>query len=307
MAAASGAEGSPVTRSLPTATLYTDGGCRPNPGPGGWAAVVLRPGEDPLELSAAVPATTNNRMELQAAIEGLRALPSAHRVELFTDSEYVRKGITEWLERWLRNGWRTAGKKEVQNGELWRELAAELERHHVTWHWVKGHAGDRWNERADELASAAIPRPPLPVDDPGAVHLFLGVAHSGTRNTGAWAVVLRFGDRERTIAGLEAGASANRMHLVSAVSGLRALRREVRAHVYTASDYLKDGATAWLGGWRDRGFVTRDGDPVAHADLWRELDRLQRRHDVRWHVASRDELPEEMLEAKRQAREALGA
>ena len=294
-----------MTDRLPTATLYTDGGCRPNPGPGGWAAVLLRPGEDPLELSGAEPATTNNRMELRAAIEGLRALPSAHRVELFTDSEYVRKGITEWLERWLRNGWRTAGKKEVQNVELWRELAAELERHRVAWHWVKGHAGDRWNERADELAAAAMPRPPLPVDDPGAVHLFLAVAHSGKRDTGAWAAVLRFRERDRVIVGQEAGASANRMHLVSAVSGLGALKRRVRAHVYTASDYLKDGATAWLGGWRDRGFVTRDGDPVAHADLWRELDRLQQRHDVRWHVASRDDLPEEMLEAKRKAREAL--
>ena len=294
-----------MTRSLPTATIYTDGGCRPNPGPGGWAAVVLRPGQEPLELSGGEPATTNNRMELRAAIEGLRALPTAHRIELYTDSEYVRKGITEWLERWLRNGWRTSGKKEVQNAGLWRELAAELARHRVGWHWVKGHAGDPWNERADELASAAMPRPLLPVDDPGAVHLFLGVAHSGTRDAGAWSAVLRLGARERFIAGQERGASANRMHIASAVAGLGALKRRVRAHVYTASDYLKDGATAWLGLWRGRGWKTRDGRPVAHAELWRELDRLQRRHDVRWHVASRGALPEEMEEAKRRAREAL--
>jgi len=294
-----------VAGPLPTATLYTDGGCRPNPGPGGWGAVLLCPGCDPVELSGSEQKTTNNRMELRAAIEGLRALPAGHRVELFTDSEYVRKGITEWMERWQRNGWRTAAKREVQNGDLWRELAAELERHRVSWHWVKGHAGDRWNERADELAAAAMPRPPLPVDDPGAVHLFLAVAHSGRRDTGAWAAVLRFGERERAIAGQEPGASANRMHLVSAVSGLGALKRRVRAHCYTASDYLKDGATAWLAGWRARGFSTRDGNPVAHAELWRELDRLQQRHDVRWHVASRDELPEEMEEAKRRAREAL--
>jgi ribonuclease HI len=97
------------------------------------------------------------------------------------------------------------------------------------------------------------------------------------------------------------------MHLQSAVAGLGALKRRVRAHVYTASDYLKDGATAWLGVWRGRGWKTRDGRPVAHAELWRELDRLQRRHDVRWHVASRGALPEEMEEAKRRAREALGS
>ena len=153
-----------------------------------------------------------------------------------------------------------------------------------------------------------MPRPPLPVDDPKAVHLFLAVAHSGKRDTGSWAALLRFGDSERTVSGRVRGASANRMHLWGAVSALRELKRRVRVHVYTASDYLKDGATAHGSpGWRNRGWTTRDGKPVSHAELWRELDGLARRHDVRWHVASRDEMPEEMEAAKRLATEALKA
>jgi len=286
-------------------TLYTDGGCRPNPGPGGWGAILLRDGKKPKELSGSEPEATNNRMELRAAIEGLRAVEQGSRVRLFTDSEYVRKGITQWIEKWRANGWKTAGKKAVKNADLWRELSAELDRHEVEWHWVKGHAGDRWNERADELASAAIPRAPLPVEDPDSVHLFLGVAHSGKRDTGAWSALLRFGEEEKSVTGRVPGASANRMHILGAAAGLGQLKRPVRVHVYTVSDYLKDGASSWMGGWRSRGWTTRDGRPVAHAELWRKIDELQHRHRVQWHVASRDLLPLEMEEAKRLAKEAL--
>ncbi len=286
-------------------TLYTDGGCRPNPGPGGWGAIVLRKGVKPQEFSGGEPEATNNRMELRAAIEGLRAVEQGCRVRLITDSEYVQKGITEWIDRWRANGWQTAGKKAVKNADLWRELSAELDRHEVTWQWVKGHAGDRWNERADELASAAIPRAPLPVDDPGAVHLFLGAAHSGKRDTGGWSALLQFGEEEKPVAGRVVGASANRMHLHGAVAGLGELKRPVRVHIYTVSDYLKDGASSWMRGWRARGWRTRDGRPVAHADLWRDLDSAMEPHEVHWHVASRGAMPPEMEEAKRLATHAL--
>lgn len=294
-----------MTAPLPEVTIYTDGGCRPNPGPGGWAAVLIAEGREPRELSGGEPEATNNRMELRAAIEGLRALETGHQIRLVTDSEYLRKGITEWLDRWRANGWRTAAKKPVLNDDLWRELAAELERHRVEWRWVKGHSGDRWNERADRLASKAIPRPPLPVDDPGAVHLFLGVARSAKRNVGSWSAVLTFGDSEKALGGRLEGASANRMHIHGAVAALEQLKRRVRMHIYTTSDYLKDGACSWLAGWRARDWRTRDGRPVAHAELWRDLDRLLKRQPVIWHVASRDSLPAEMEKAKRLARVAL--
>jgi ribonuclease HI len=134
---------------------FTDGACRGNPGPGGWG-VVLRAGARVKELSGGEPATTNNRMELRAAIEALAALKEACKVALYTDSVYVRSGITEWLPAWRARGWRTAAKKPVKNQDLWQALAAEAERHDVSWHWVKGHSGHPENERADELANSGL-------------------------------------------------------------------------------------------------------------------------------------------------------
>ena len=134
--------------------IHTDGACSGNPGPGGWGAI-LRAGQHEKELSGAEPDTTNNRMELTAAIRALEALKQPSRVDLRTDSTYVRNGIMSWVANWQRNGWRTSAKQPVKNADLWRELVAACERHEVTWHWVKGHAGDRDNEIADRLASAA--------------------------------------------------------------------------------------------------------------------------------------------------------
>ena len=135
--------------------IYTDGACRGNPGPGGWGAV-LSSGEHVKELRGAEPQTTNNRMELTAAIRALAALKRPCSVALYTDSQYVRKGITEWLPQWKARDWRTADKKPVKNVDLWQSLEREIERHRIEWHWVKGHAGVPGNERADRLANEAI-------------------------------------------------------------------------------------------------------------------------------------------------------
>ncbi len=290
---------------LPEVTIYTDGGCRPNPGPGGWGAVLLRPGRPPLELSGGEDDTTNNRMELRAAIEALRSLDGPHRVALSTDSTYLRNGVTQWLERWRAAGWRTSQKAEVKNQDLWLKLDEMASRHEIDWHWVRGHAGDRWNERADRLAAAAIPGPPLPLDDWNAVHVFTASVYSGKQGAGAWGVLLSYQDHQRSLSGRAEGTSANRMHLAAAVAGLGALQRRSTVHVYTTSDYVKDGATAWIAAWRSRGWRTREGKPVSHRDLWQRLDQLQQRHDVGWHVVDRDHRPEPMVEAKRLAREAL--
>ena len=136
-------------------TIHTDGACEGNPGPGGWAAV-LEHGARTKEIAGGVPATTNNRMELQAAIAALSALKEPCEVELFTDSEYLREGVTQWLAAWKARGWRTADKKPVKNEELWRRLDEALARHQVRWHWLKGHAGHPQNERCDQLARAEI-------------------------------------------------------------------------------------------------------------------------------------------------------
>ena len=138
-------------------TLYADGACKGNPGPGGWG-VLLRTGGREKELHGGDAGTTNNRMELTAVIEGLSALKHRSRVRVYTDSQYVQKGISEWIHGWKRRGWRTADRKPVKNEDLWRELDEVARAHDVEWHWVKGHAGHPENERADALANQGIPQ-----------------------------------------------------------------------------------------------------------------------------------------------------
>jgi len=138
-----------------TVTMFTDGACRGNPGPGGWG-VVLIAGDNEKEIYGGESATTNNRMELLAAIRGLTALKRRCHVLVYTDSEYLRKGITEWLPQWQARGWRTAARKPVKNEDLWRELAEQAAGHEIEWHWVKGHSGHPGNERADRLANRGI-------------------------------------------------------------------------------------------------------------------------------------------------------
>jgi len=142
--------------SRPRVEIFTDGACRGNPGPGGWAAI-LRSGGHEKEIFDGERATTNNRMELTAAIKALEALKTSSDVALYTDSRYVMDGLQTWLPRWKANGWKTSDKKPVKNDDLWRALDAAVQRHNVVWHWVQGHAGHVENERADLLARSAIP------------------------------------------------------------------------------------------------------------------------------------------------------
>ena len=136
-------------------TIFTDGACSGNPGPGGWGAVLIS-GDTEKEIMGGEAQTTNNRMELMAAIKALDQLKRPCHVDLHTDSKYLRDGITQWIDRWKRNGWKTANKKPVKNVDLWQRLDALRDRHAITWHWVKGHAGHPENERADALANRGL-------------------------------------------------------------------------------------------------------------------------------------------------------
>lgn len=151
---------SAIPSGMKKVTIYTDGACSGNPGPGGWAAILVY-NSHRKEISGGAPRTTNNRMELTAAIEALRALREPAEVDLYTDSTYLKRGMSEWLSGWKRNGWkRRSGKRllPVKNADLWRALDRLVARHRVTFHWVEGHAGDPENERCDKLARAAIPK-----------------------------------------------------------------------------------------------------------------------------------------------------
>jgi len=141
----------------PHVTIYTDGACRGNPGPGGYGAL-LRFGRHEKELSGFEPKTTNNRMELSAAVEALKSLTRPCRVDFYTDSQYLRRGITEWIMDWKVRGWKTAGKKPVKNQDLWQALDEVIQPHQISWHWVRGHDGHDDNERVDQLARNAIPK-----------------------------------------------------------------------------------------------------------------------------------------------------
>jgi ribonuclease HI len=163
-----------------TVDIFTDGACAPNPGPGGWGAI-LRYGRREKEIYGGEPATTNNRMEMMAAIQGLESLTRPSSVRVYTDSVYLRKGITEWVPGWKRNGWKTREKKPVKNSDLWMRLDSAAQKHQVRWFWVKGHAGHPENERADELACLGAKEAAAQVIDgergPGASEIYGSVLH----------------------------------------------------------------------------------------------------------------------------------
>ena len=140
----------------PSVHVYTDGACKGNPGPGGWGALLVADGREQ-EIYGGERDTTNNKMELTAVIRALESLDAPSEVDLHTDSQYVKQGIETWIHNWKRNGWKTSDKKSVKNAELWRELEAQAARHRVRWHWVKGHADNAGNLRADELANRGVP------------------------------------------------------------------------------------------------------------------------------------------------------
>lgn len=273
---------------LPQVTIYTDGSSDPNPGPGGWAAV-LRFGEHERELSGGVPSATNNRMELRAAVEALQALKEPCRIDLFTDSEYLRRGITEWLPNWQQRGWRTQAKKPVANQDLWQDLLTALQQQHVEWHWVKGHAGHALNERVDRLARAAIPRTDPAMDDAEAVYLFTAVSGHSASKTGAWAAVLRQGDDTREVNGYEENTTTNRLHILAVAKGLRACSPGQKVYVYTPSDYVQQGASLWLARWQSNGWQTKDGRPVKNKAAWQELAQAAQELQVAWQVLKGEE------------------
>jgi ribonuclease HI len=314
-----------LSATIPTQVdIYTDGGCDPNPGPGGWGAVI-RWKDREWVISGNDPTTTNNRMELQAAAAALALLGGLLgrcQARVHTDSQYLRQGITAWLNGWVERGWRTTEGELVKNQDLWRVLHQLTRAHDVTWQWIKGHAGHPLNERADRLATEA--RRTLGQFDssratsyrtnaPGAdasssargpvVEIFVKASCRGAKGLGGWAAILRMGDRTKSLSGGEPSTTANAMLIRGATEALRALNKPCRVTIYSDAKYLIDGASLWVRGWQSRGWQTRDGKPVANRTAWEELVEAAEPHHVTWSLAQGDDVAADLTWAAELAAE----
>lgn len=291
---------------MQTVTVYTDGACDPNPGPGGWAAILLAPSAGNTHrkvLTGSDPDTTNNRMELTAVISALTALKRRCQVRLHTDSSYVQKGVTEHLAGWKARGWRTSDKRSVANRDLWESLDAALGQHEIEWIWVKGHAGDPLNEECDRLAVAAIPRPAAAVVSGEVTTICTGASCLGS-GPGGWAAVLRSGDDVWEVSGREERCSANALHLIAIERGLSLVAAGAQAQVVTPSDYAAQGGERWARSWAAAGWRTRDGGEVKNRELWEAILEQSRELKVTWHSLKTFGRTEDGQRADHLAREA---
>ena len=268
---------------LDTVELYTDGSASPNPGPGGWAAILITGGRR-RDLSGHEAPTTNNRMELRAALEGLRALPRSKKVRVHTDSQYVRLGITAYLPQWRRSGWKTRARQPVANQDLWRALDEEIVGREVAWVWVRGHSGHPLNEAADRLAQQAIVQRQTKAHPSTSAQkdceAFLGV--SASPRHARWAVVLMRRGVKTVLHGQQAAATANALVLQAAMHALRRCPKGASVAVHASARYLIDGATRSLDRWRTNGWRTASGGEVQNRAMWEEIASLAAERQVRW-------------------------
>lgn len=287
-------------------TIYTDGACKGNPGPGGWGVILQAAGAEK-ELFGGVHDTTNNRMEMMAVIKALEALTRPCEVEVYTDSDYVIKGCSEWLEGWKKRNWRTAKKEPVKNADLWQVLDGLLGRHDVIFHWVRGHSGDPLNERADKLANkgvASLKNEGQPKSDhssnvsepavsQGAIEFnpianlqppIRVYADGSSRKTkvGGWGVIIINQGVETEMSGYALQTTNNRMELEGPIRALKALPLGRPAHITTDSQYVQKGIEEWIKDWRSRGWRTASNEPVKNLDLWKELEALCAERKVTW-------------------------
>jgi ribonuclease HI len=247
-------------------------------------------------------------MELTAAVAALRSLTRPCQVQFHTDSQYLRRGITEWIDKWAVKKWQRKPGEPVPNADLWQSLLDLSRRHQIEWYWVRGHAGDPDNERVDRLAREArlAITPGATVDD-SAPRLYLRASVRGNPGPGGWGVVLEREGQTEQFSGSLASTTNNRLEIVAALEALRLVPSGQAAYLVTVSDYLYQGATRWIHGWRRNGWRKKDGEPVSHADLWQLLDAEMGRRHIQW--LNVKGLPDEhrtaMAEAARVAAEAV--
>lgn len=274
--------------SKPKVTIFTDGGASPNPGAGGYGVLLIYPDREQ-EFSGGEKDTTNNRMELTAACVALETLSESHDVILYTDSEYLKKGITEWLPGWVRKAW-----KDVKNPDLWQRLYRATQQHEINWKWVRGHAGNANNERVDQLATngrlRVLGKAPAVPETPSATAatakfdytVYTAVDFDVKSKRGGWAVVVESDGKSIEYSGSKANTSEYELALTAVLKALESLDGTGSAQVYTDSELVQKGAANWVKGWRKNGWLNAQGKPVAHQALWQQIDRLAQQRTVKW-------------------------
>jgi ribonuclease HI len=273
--------------SKPRVTIFTDGGASPNPGPGGYGVLLLFPDREQ-ELSGGEKDTTNNRMELTAACTALEALTEPHEVILYTDSEYLKKGITEWLPGWVRKAW-----KDVKNPDLWQRLYKATQRHQIAWKWVKGHAGNQYNERVDQLATNArlkiLGKAPAAVEKTAAAPagnfdyaIYTAVDFDNKSKRGGWAFVIERDGQTMERSGSRTNTTEYELSLTAALAALESLSDKGSVQFNTDNELIQKGASTWIKGWRKNGWLNAQGKPIAHQAAWQRLDALMQTRTIKW-------------------------
>lgn len=270
-----------MQNTKPHVTIYTDGGCDPNPGTGGWAALLIFDKQQK-ELSGGELSSTNNRMELTAAIMALESLERPYQVDLYTDSEYLKKGITEWIKNWIKKNWRG-----VKNPDLWERLHEATQRHDIKWHWVKGHAGHEHNERVDQLAMAEIvkirkaSRTTTEVESETTIYAYgnCGELYLGP---GVWASIIVTDEKVIELNGSEGRTSNNKLALIAAIKALEILQTPTHIEFHTDSRYLYEGMTRYINSWIKNNWHKSDGEPLKNRELWQQLNLLRQKHQIQW-------------------------
>lgn len=292
---------------MPHITIYTDGGANPNPGPGGWGALLIDDSSHRTELRGGEEDTTNNRMELTAVIEALNALDKPHDIDLYVDSQYVKNGLTSWIHGWIKKGWKTSTGSPVKNKDLWQRLYDATQRHNITWHWVRGHAGDEHNERVDQLATAARPGAEKVELSDDRLLVFFRVAVPKNDGPGGWAIRVWDGETATDYSGKVPNvASANALELLTAFQIFKTVPKDAELQIFCPGDYIHKGITQWIEGWKRRGWKTVSGSPVKYADSWRAIDEATSKRRVEWVLEDRDKSPAIADGLDQVAREKLG-
>ncbi len=273
----------------PEVIIYSDGGAKPNPdGPGGWAALLIF-ADGAKEISGREASTTNNRMELTAAIMALESLSESHSIEFHTDSQYLKNGITQWLANWIRNGWKTASRQPVLNQDLWQRLDAVAQEHSIRWQWVKGHSTSQYNNRVDELATAAR-------EGRAAADVAAAKAESDIRiylytQPNRWGAVTVTPDAVQQHHQHSAGLTSNQLALAGCAHVLGQFSTPQTLTVYSDSEYLINGMGRWIKGWMNKGWKTASGDPVKNQEFWKPLIEAAKPHRIRWEYREKLEDP----------------